>query len=136
MKKIRVLDANIILRFLTNDIPEQSDRCTELLKFVEAGTEEVWLPDLVLADMVWTFEKFYKQSKKRIQELLGPILVLHGLRHPNKKVSKEALRLYAEKNLDWTDAFVASQMLAKKNNEIYSYDKDFEKVEGITRVEP
>jgi len=136
VKKLRVLDANIVLRFLTNDLLEQADRCTELLKLVEAGTEEVWLPDLVLADIVWTLEKFYKQPKKKIQELLIPILNLHGLRHTNKKVAKEALRLYAEMNLDWTDAFVATQMLAQKRNEIYSYDRDFEKIEGITRVEP
>ena len=60
MKKPRVLDANVILRFLTNDVPEQADRCIDLLKRVEAGTEEVWLPELVLADIVWTLEKFYR----------------------------------------------------------------------------
>ena len=136
MKKLRVLDANIILRFLTNDLLEQADRCAKLLILIEAGSEEVWLPDLVLADIVWTLEKFYNQSKKRIQELLIPILELHGLRYTNKKVAKDALRLYVEKNFDWTDAFVAAQMLAQKKIEIYSYDRDFDKIEGITRLEP
>jgi len=115
---------------------EQADRCAKLLILIEAGSEEVWLPDLVLADIVWTLEKFYNQSKKRIQELLIPILELHGLRYTNKKVAKDALRLYVEKNLDWTDAFVAAQMLAQKKIEIYSYDRDFDKIEGITRLEP
>ena len=136
MKKLRVLDANIVLRFLTNDLLEKADRCAKLLILIEAGSEEVWLPDLVLADIVWTLEKFYNQSKKRIQELLIPILELHGLRYTNKKVAKDALRLYVEKNLDWTDAFVAAQMLAQKKIEIYSYDRDFDKIEGITRLEP
>jgi len=133
---LRVLDANIVLRFLTNDLLEKADRCAKLLILIEAGSEEVWLPDLVLADIVWTLEKFYNQSKKRIQELLIPILELHGLRYTNKKVAKDALRLYVEKNLDWTDAFVAAQMLAQKKIEIYSYDRDFDKIEGITRLEP
>ena len=136
MKKLRVLDANIVLRFLTNDLLEKADRCAKLLILIEAGSEEVWLPDLVLADIVWILEKFYNQSKKRIQELLIPILELHGLRYTNKKVAKDALRLYVEKNLDWTDAFVAAQMLAQKKIEIYSYDRDFDKIEGITRLEP
>jgi len=136
VKKLRVLDANIVLRFLTNDLLEKADRCAKLLILIEAGSEEVWLPDLVLADIVWTLEKFYNQSKKRIQELLIPILELHGLRYTNKKVAKDALRLYVEKNLDWTDAFVAAQMLAQKKIEIYSYDRDFDKIEGITRLEP
>lgn len=136
MKKPRVLDANVILRFLTNDAPEQADRCTELLKRVEAGTEEVWLPELVLADIVWTLEKFYRQPKERIRELLTPLLNLRGLRHANKKVAKEALRLYREKNVDWTDAFVAAQMLSRNQCEIYSYDRDFDRIEGIVRLEP
>ncbi|MEW6772022.1 MAG: PIN domain-containing protein [Bacillota bacterium] len=136
MRKPRVLDANVILRFLTNDIPEQADRCAELLKRVEAGTEAVWLPELVLADIVWTLEKFYRQPKERVRELLTPLLNLRGLRHANKKVAKEALRLYGEKNVDWTDAFVAAQMLSRKQCEIYSYDRDFDRIEGIVRLEP
>jgi len=31
VKKARALDANIILHFLTNDVPEQANRCAELL---------------------------------------------------------------------------------------------------------
>ncbi|NLJ39560.1 MAG: type II toxin-antitoxin system VapC family toxin [Candidatus Atribacteria bacterium] len=136
MKEIPIIDANIILRFLTNDIPKQADHCTKLLKRIESGLEEVWLPDLVLADIVWTLEKFYKQPKQRIQELLIAILELKGLRHNNKKISKLAFQLYVEKNIDWTDAFVAAQMITQKKFEIYSYDSDFDKVDGINRLEP
>jgi len=136
MKETPIIDANIVLRFLTNDIPKQADRCTGLLKRIESGLEEAWLPDLVLADIVWTLEKFYKQPKQRIQELLIPILELKGLRHNNKKISKLAFQLYVEKNIDWTDAFVAAQMITQKKCEIYSYDSDFDKVDGINRLEP
>jgi len=76
------------------------DRCGDLLKRVEAGTEEIWLPDLVLGDTVWTLEKLYKQEKKRIRELLAPILQLCGLHFSNKKMARTALNLYVEKNLD------------------------------------
>ena len=136
MKEIPIIDANIILRFLTNDIPKQADRCTGLLKRIESGSEEVWIPDLVLADIVWTLEKFYKQPKQRIQELLIPILELKGLRHNNKKISKLAFQLYVEKNIDWIDAFVVAQMITQKKREIYSYDSDFDKVDDINRLEP
>ena len=136
MKEILIIDANIVLRFLTNDIPKQADRCTELLQRIESGSKEVWLPDLILADIVWTLEKFYKQPKQRIQELLIPILELKGLRHNNKKISKLAFQLYVEKNIDWIDAFVVAQMITQKKCEIYSYDSDFDKVDGINRLEP
>jgi predicted nucleic acid-binding protein len=41
-----------------------------------------------------------------------------------------------EKNLDWTDAVVAAQMPARKQSEIYSYDRDFDGPDGVTRLEP
>jgi len=67
VKKPRVIDANIILRFLTNDIPEKAAACEALLQKVEAGQEEVFLPDLVIADIVWTLEKFYRVEKSKIR---------------------------------------------------------------------
>jgi predicted nucleic acid-binding protein len=136
VRKVRALDANVILRFLTNDVPEQANRCAELLKRVEAGTEEVWLPDLVLADIIWTLEKFYKQPKKQIRELLIPILNLRSLRFSSKKTAQKALQLYVGKNLDWIDAVIAAQMLVHKQSEIYSYNRDFDKLEGVIRLEP
>lgn len=135
-KTLKIIDANVLLRFLVNDIPEQADRCAELLKRVEAGTEQVLLPDIVLADVIWTLEKFYKQRKSKIQDILAPILELKGLHFSSKAAARRALQLYVQKNIDWTDAFVASQMLSKKKNQIYSYDRDFDKVPGIDRLEP
>lgn len=135
-KKPNLIDANILLRFLLDDQPEQATRCTELLKRAEAGTERVLLPDLVLADVVWTLEKFYRQPKSTIREWVLSILALRGVRFSNKAIAREALRLYAEKNLDWTDAFVAAHMLVTGQGRIYSYDRDFDRVTGIQRLEP
>lgn len=136
MKELRVLDANILLRFLVNDLPEQANCCAALLKRVETGSEEVLLPDLVLADVVWTLEKFYKQPKAKIRDLLISVLNLRGLRFSSKEAARQAFQFYAAKNLDWTDAFVAAQMLAKGRTQIYSYDRDFNKVPGISWLEP
>lgn len=135
-QELRVIDANIILRFLVNDLPEQAERCAELLKRLETGMEQVLLPDLVLADIVWTLEKFYKLSKREIRDIMASILALKGLQFSSKAVAREAFQFYVEKNIDWTDAFVSSQMMSKKRKQIYSYDRDFDKIPGIYRIEP
>lgn len=98
--------------------------------------EEVLLPDLILADVIWTLQSFYKQSKVRIREMLMPLLSLRGLRFSSKEVARRALTLYVEKNIDWTDAFVAAQMISRSQKDIYSYDWDFDRIEGIKRIEP
>ncbi|GEA16273.1 hypothetical protein E308F_25170 [Moorella sp. E308F] len=50
--KAKTIDANIIFRFLLNDNPEKAERCSALLQRVECGAEQVFLPDLVIADVV------------------------------------------------------------------------------------
>jgi len=130
------LDANVILRFLTNDVPEQARACAVLLEKVERGEQRVWLPDLVLADVVWTLEKFYRQSKETIADLLVPLISLRGLRCSSKESALLALSLYARHNIDWTDAFVAAQLLAQRTPTVYSFDRDFDRVPGISRIEP
>jgi len=131
-----VIDANIVLRFLLNDDPEKAERCSALLQRVESGDEKVFLPDLVIADIVWTLEKFYRQPKARIRELLLPLISLRGMRLSSKSVARNALKWYVEKNIDWTDAFVAAKMAAERQLEIYSYDRHFDKFSGIKRIEP
>ncbi len=136
MKKPRIIDANIILRFLTNDEPSQAADCAELLQKVELNIEEVYIPDLVIADIVWTLEKYYQVDKGEIQELMGRILALRGLKSSSKNTVYRALEIYVDHNIDWTDAFISAQMLSAGQEEIYSYDRDFDRVEGLTRLNP
>ncbi len=136
MKKPRVIDANIILRFLTNDIPEKAAACEALLQKVEAGQEEVFLPDLVIADIVWTLEKFYRVEKSKIREIVTPILAAEGLICSSKGQVLSALAIYTKLNIDWTDAFIAAQMKERDQREIYSYDRDFDKFPEVARIEP
>ncbi len=131
-----MIDANIILRFLTNDNPEKASACETLLLRVETGQEEVFLPDLVIADIVWTLEKFYQVDKYKIKEMIIPILAVKGMICASKGRLLSALEMYAKKNIDWTDAFIAAQMIESGHTEIYSYDHDFEKLPGVVRIEP
>lgn len=71
---------NIILRFLTIDDPVKAEDCEALLRRAEDGEEEVFLPELVIADIVWTLEKDYRVVRSRIREMMSRILDLSSLR--------------------------------------------------------
>ena len=66
-----------------------------------------------------------------------PILTLRALRLPQKRVYLRALDLYASSPfLDFEDALAVAHMEQRGIREVLSYDRDFDRVEGITRVEP
>ena len=48
-KDLKGLDAHIILRFLTNDVPVQAERCEKLFVKVQEATVSVFLADITLA---------------------------------------------------------------------------------------
>ena len=135
-EKRRFIDTNIFLRFLTADIPEQAQRCAALIQRIRDGVETVEVSSLAAAEIVWTLERFYKLSKEEVASKVSSLLKLKGLRIANKTIFLEALSLFAEKNISFTDAYIAVQMKRANQNEIYSYDRDFDRIEQIKRLEP
>ena len=133
---MRIIDANIILRYLTNDVEDQAERAGELLTKVEAGSEEVFLPDIILADIIWVLEGYYKQSREQIREWITTILSMQGLRFSDKSVALDALDIYVDLGIDWSDAFVTGQMINHGIMEIYSFDRHFDRIGAIKKIEP
>ena len=64
------------------------------------------------------------------------ILALEGLTLPNKPTYYEALDLFVAHNIDFVDALNVAHMNRLGITEILSFDRDFDRVPNITRVEP
>ncbi|RZD14772.1 MAG: type II toxin-antitoxin system VapC family toxin [Candidatus Acidulodesulfobacterium ferriphilum] len=133
---MRFADTNIFLRYLTNDDAEKAKKVFFLLKRVEEGKEKIITSPLVIFELIFTLEKFYKVPRKDIKEMAAAIINLEGLAVEFKDVFIFALKLFAEKNISFADAFNASIMKLNNMTEIYSYDTDFDKIEKIKRIEP
>jgi predicted nucleic acid-binding protein len=131
-----VLDANVILRFLLADHPVQSPHCKAFFARLEAGQETVYLPDIVVADVVWTLTSFYRWPREQTRRFLTHVLSLRTVRTADRRRLVQALIVFAEQNIDFSDALVAAEMQAAGYQEIYSYDGDFDRVAGLTRIEP
>ncbi|MBI4215952.1 MAG: PIN domain-containing protein [Chloroflexi bacterium] len=134
----RFLDTNILLRYLTRDDEEKAAACLALLLRVERGEEVVVSSDLVMAETVFTLQsrRQYGLSRERIRQLLEPVIALRGLRLPRKSLYARAFDLYCGGKVSFTDAYNAAYMEARGLREVYSYDRDFDGVEGLQRVEP
>lgn len=130
------LDTNILLRYLTADDERKAQRALNLLVKVEQGEERVVTSSLVIFETVFTLQSFYKVPRQRIKELLVPVISLRGLHLPGKNVYYQAFDLYVTKNISFADAYNAAYMLDEKIERIYSWDTDFDKIEGVIRVEP
>lgn len=134
---MRFLDTDLLLRYFTRDDEEKAQRVLTLLERVKRNEEKVLTSSLVMFETIFTLQSFYKVSRGEIKKLLNPILDLRGLKLLNKEIYRHALDIYVKKKkVSFVDAFNAVFALQKGINEIYSYDEDFDKIEGVKRVIP
>ena len=136
---MQFIDANIILRFLTGDDLKKQVACSALFERIEKGEARVFVPDVVIAEVVYVLSspKSYHHSRQEVAELLTPLLNLSHFNVQNRHMLQRALRIYADtKALDFPDAYIIAAMEQAKTNHLISYDTDFDDFPFITREEP
>lgn len=130
------LDTNILLRHFLQDHLVQSAKATKFLLEVEQGKIRVYTSDLVIFEVVFTLQRTYYLAKNKIQGAILPLLELPGIKLSGKRIYKRVFALYIEKNLPFADAFYIALMEKLKINQIISFDKEFDGIESISRIEP
>jgi len=61
---------------------------------------------------------------------------MRGVQLTGKSLCSQAFDLYVEKNVSFADAYSAVYMQSRDLTEIYSWDADFDKIPGLSRIEP
>lgn len=130
------IDTNIFIRYFTGDDAQKGQKSLELLQRISENKESASTSALVVFEIIFTLEKQYKISKNEIKDLILPILNIKNLKLADKEIFYHALNIYTEKNISFGDAYNAAFMRKKKIKKIYSYDKDFNKLDDIKRIEP
>ena len=130
-------DTNLFLRYLTNDVPKQAEAVEKLLQRAAQGQANLITTSLVIAEIVWTLESYYGLEKKDIQEMVLGILNTKGLEVIDSDLILQAIVPYAEKNVDFIDAFNTAWMIKNDVNKVYTFDhKHFSRFEGISAEAP
>jgi len=132
------LDSNIILRYLTRDDAKKAENCYELFQKAKTGEIRLITCEAVITEVVYVLssESLYRLPREEIQQLLTPIISLKGLKLRQKKIFLRALEVYTLNNIDFEDALIYAYMENGKIKKIFSYNRDFDKLDGINRIEP
>jgi predicted nucleic acid-binding protein len=130
------VDANVIVRLITGDPPDMAEQAERLFQRIDEGEIEVVVDSIVVAEVVWVLSSFYGFTPDEIAPALQTFLVGDGIVGEEKLESLQALALYREKNIDFVDALLAVRMIREGVRDIYSFDKHFDRLESVRRIEP
>ncbi len=135
---MRFLDANVFLRYLTQDNPDQSRRAYAFLQKVETGEIVATTTEAVLAEVVYVLSSkaLYNVPRAEIQTRLTVLIGLKGLRLRGKAMYVRALDIYATVNIDFVDALLVAQVERTAGAVLVSFDGNYKKTPTITREEP
>jgi uncharacterized protein len=132
------IDTDVIIRFLTGDDLKKQAAAAALFEQIEQGLLTVLAPDTVIADAVFVLSSphLYHIARNEVQELLAPLVHLSHFRVQNRYNVLRALELFASTKLDFGDTLIIATMEQQNSHILYSYDNDFDHIQGITRREP
>lgn len=132
------LDSNIFLRHLLNDDPVKAPACRELLRAIEQGKTVAWTTPLVISEIVFILSnpKTYALDRATIRDLVLPLLSLSNLKIERRRFYPRIFELYVSLPIDYVDACHAALLEYYRQDSLYSYDSDFDRIGGLTRLEP
>src|SRR5436190_11083096 len=117
-----LIDANIILRFLTGDDVRKQQAVTRLFTRVEQKEQTVILDKLVVAEVVYVLSspRHYHKTREEVRLLLQPLLALENIKMENKRTLLRSLDIYVTCPIDFIDAYLKATIEESPETILYS----------------
>lgn len=111
------LDTNVVLRFLLDDAPEQTDKAARIIT-----NSKVYVTDVVTVEVIYVLEKVIELSRQDIAKLVNGFLGFANVIH-NPYFLLDAISLYENHpSLSIVDCYAATEAKAY-NNKLVTFDK-------------
>lgn len=132
------VDTNIFIRLLAQDDPAKTQRCRELFERAERAEVILHTSETIIAEIVYVLSSrtLYHLPRTAIAYLLRPLLENPGLNIDHKATVLAALDRYVQENLDFEDCLAVEHTFRLQLTDIYTYDRGFNRVPALRRLEP
>ncbi|WP_027339020.1 PIN domain-containing protein [Halonatronum saccharophilum] len=114
---MKIVDANVILRYLLNDVEELSNQAAKII-----DNNEVYILNEVLAEVVYVLQGVYNLDKEEVTQVLIEFSQLTTVSLEDKEIVTQALDKYSKIKLDFIDCLLFAYSKVR-GDEIYTFDK-------------
>jgi len=117
------LDTNILVRFLMNDDEKQSKKVYKLFKKTEADKTELFIPSVVILELIWVLDSAYNISRANILDAISDLLLMPIL-HFEHQTSLQQFIVSAQQNkYDLADLLIAHAAKHQGCQKMITFDK-------------
>ena len=107
-----ILDTNVLIRYATQDDPEQSHQANQLIERHDSLPDSMLIPNEVIIEIVWVLDSCYQRPNDEIFAFLNQMVQIDSFLFQDDDLVREAVRVYGEAKLDIADILLA--LLARK----------------------
>ncbi len=121
---MRGLDTNVLLRFITADDPEQTERVGALFAAAERSGDRFFVSAIALCELTWTLRgRPYGLDRDQIAAVVERILGTNLLEVQDRSLVRQALLDYRQDRGDFADHLLGRQCLAAGCADTITFDR-------------
>lgn len=133
--KAYILDANVLVRFFTQDSPAMGRASKKLLQDAADGDAELFLDAAIVAEVTFVLTGVYGLAREQVAGALLDLIENPGVICDDARVMRDALTRFKEKPVDFPDALVTA-LAVGRGIPVASFDRDIDKFKDVKRYEP
>ena len=130
MSKRRLVDTNLIVRYLVQDHEKHAKAAGRLFEACDRGEVVIVVLPAVLAECVFVLESFYEHPRGDIASALGRLISSPCVEIDGAAIHLDALDRYRKTKVHFVDCLVAATAAAE-SMPVASFDQDFRKFTDV-----
>jgi predicted nucleic-acid-binding protein len=128
---MRGIDTNVLVRYIANDHPTQAEIVDRLFRDCSAAGEHLFVPVIVLCELVWVLDRAYGQTKPQIVEVLERLLGLDLLRFEQETVVRQSLIRFRDGKASFPDFVIGEICRHAGCLNTVTFDRDLRRASGF-----
>jgi predicted nucleic-acid-binding protein len=121
---MKAVDTNILVRFLTGDDERQAKKVYSLLKKAELEKNELYVPLLVVLEMIWVLESVYEVTRIEILDSVSDLLLMPVFKFDQQAALQQLIHSAQGNNkYDLSDLLIAHSAKSNGCETVITFDK-------------
>lgn len=117
------LDTNILVRFLTQDDDIQASKVYGVFKEAEADRVELYVPILVVLELLWVLESIYNIERSEVVQMLSRLILMPIFKFENVIAIQHMIQDAKQPIFDLSDLLIAHSAKLSNAQFVLTFDQ-------------
>jgi predicted nucleic-acid-binding protein len=124
---MKAIDTNILIRFLIGDDELQAKKVYTIFKTAESEKKELFVPLLVILEMVWVLESVYDIPRAEILDSINDLLLMPIFKFDQLSALQQFSHSVQGNTYDLSDLLIAHSAKTNGCETVITFDKKVSK---------